>query len=336
MSPPEASWITEKVESRVLTSTVVMRGDVRPDLSMTIGVPSSVEGAGVLTRLPAAAGTELEEGAQVFEVSGRPVFILQGEVPVYRSMGPGDVGIDILQLQAALTRLGYSTESDGVFGKATARAVNDFYAAAWYVPEQPFTVAFGEMIFVPSFPARVQSSVTTLGPIGSSSGDPGQQVTDGSLVRLSTGALRVTTTIRADADGLLRVGMALQLLDEVTNTTFAATLTSIADQPSTDASGQTGRAAIVTPDEPLPATLVGANLRLTFTTAASDGEVLVVPLAAVSSSADGATRVSVLRAGKKDPVDVQVNVGISADGFVAVEPLETDGLKVGDLVVVGR
>jgi multidrug efflux pump subunit AcrA (membrane-fusion protein) len=64
--------------------------------------------------------------------------------------------------------------------------------------------------------------------------------------------------------------------------------------------------------------------------------VLVVPLAAVSASADATARVSVLAEGAIDPVDVPVEVGISADGFVAVEPVVAGALTVGDRVVVGR
>jgi len=56
----------------------------------------------------------------------------------------------------------------------------------------------------------------------------------------------------------------------------------------------------------------------------------------VSSTAGGATRVSVLEPGAVDPVDVPVTPGISADGFVAVTPADPVRLKPGDLVVVGR
>lgn len=156
------------------------------------------------------------------------------------------------------------------------------------------------------------------------------------LVTLAAGALVVTTSVRSGDEGLLRSGMAVELLDEVTGAVYGAVLGEIADSPSVDGAGQLSRAATVVPDEPLPASLSGVNVRVTVTAAASDGEVLVVPLAAVSSSADGTARVSVLADGAVDPVDVPVEVGISADGFVAVEPLAAGALSEGDLVVVGR
>jgi len=332
---PPASWITAVVERRVLESTVVMRGDVRPEVTVAVGVPSSVEGSGVVTRLPAAVGAELGEGVLAIEVSGRPVFVLQGSVPVFRSMSRGMGGADVWQLQLALARLGFRPDSNGVFGRATGVAVKSFYAAAGYPGVD--MVAFGEVLFVPSLPARVQSAVSALGPVVSGSGEgSGSQIDGSRLVTLSAGGLVVTTSVRAGDEGLVRAGMPVELLDEVTGTVYSGVMGEIADAPSVDGSGQLSRAATVIPDEPLPTTLSGVNVRVTVTAAASDGEVLVVPLAAVSVSADATARVSVLAEGAIDPVDVPVEVGISADGFVAVEPVVAGALTVGDRVVVGR
>ena len=504
---PSASWVTARVERRVLASTVVLRGDVRPEVSLAVGVPSSVEGAGVVTRVPPVVGSEVAEGSLVLGVSGRPVFVLRGDVPVYRSLKPGMSGADVAQLQAALVRLGFAPETSGVFGEATKVAVAEFYAAAGFEPipsattaadvsaaEQAVrqadtgltaaedglvkakaggtgsvvaaaqaglnqanralvdaeasrdeavknaqvaltnaqhaydaavanpgssqadrdaalaglvqaqtglaaatrhgddtvaaaadqvrvatlqlsearnandvqaaqaardnalasrdaaaaalaavvastgpTVAQGEMVFIPTAPARVQSAVTSLGPIGApaaAGSAPG--VDASSLGTLAAGDLVVSTAVRAGDEGLVRVGMPVELLDETTNTKYPGKLSTIADTPTTDASGTLSRAATVVPDTPLPASLAGTNLRVTITAAASDGEVLVVPLSAVSSTAAGATRVSVLEPGTANPVDVPVTAGISADGFVAITPTDPAGLKAGDLVVVGR
>jgi len=331
---PVASWITVPVEERVLASTVVVRGDVSPLVSLSMVVPSSVEGAGVVTRLPPAVGTEVVEGAVVIEVSGRPVFVVQGDVPTYRSLRPGMWGPDVWQLQSALFRLGFGGEVSGVFDRATEANVKALYKAAGYEPVDGNTVAFGELVFLPTFPARVQSGVSRLGPIvaGSATG-----VSDVSgLVVLSAGELLVTTAVRAGDEGLVRVGMGVEVLNETSGTIYTGHLATIATTATMDASGQMGRVATIATDEPLPASLTNVNVRVTITAAASDGEVLVVPLAAVSSAADTSTRVSVLAAGATTPVDVAVTAGISADGFVAVEPVVKGTLHVGDLVVVGR
>lgn len=505
---PRASWVTAAVERRVLTQTVISRGDVVPQVSAAVGVPSSVEGDPVVTGIGVAVGDEVDEGQRLVEVSGRPVFVLVGEVPVYRSLRPGMTGADVAQLQGALVRLGCgNTDPAGVYGDATKSCVASFYSDAGYepVPSSPTesvdvtaaeqavadaqatvdaaestfqaandgadgsqllsaqlelgsarrayndavaaaaaslaqaqadltfaqgeldrlrsdptatasdiaaaeadvgrklaavndatrsgnsavaaatdsvrlaevrltearnpdvtaefialgqamqardnavtalnalraitgpTVAQGEIVFVPSLPARVRAAVTTLGPIGSTSADQSATSTaPGQLVELSAGVLVVTMTLRPNEQPLVRSGTVVELLDEQTNTTYPAILSTVADNPTTGLDGQSGYRAVITPDEPLPVELTGANLRVTISAASTDTPTLVVPITAISSSADGTTSVSVLLAGASDPILVPVTAGLSADGFVAIEPLEADALGAGDRVVVGR
>lgn len=508
-SEPPASYVTAKVERRILTKTVIQRGDVRPEVSLEVGAPSSVEGDPVVTGIAVTQGADLAEGTKVIEVSGRPVFVLQGEVPVYRALRPGMTGADVSQLQAALTRLGHTADTDGRFGEATKAAVTALYTAAGYLPVpsstsfdadlaaaqqalvqaeaalklaqadlvkagagQPDsviaqaqatansaqravddaiakqstdaidaqaqldnakaaytrllgdpsadpndvdaaklavtqaesnlatvtradadavaaaqealnvanlaldealkggdraqaklavdsatatldaaatamdtlvavngpTVAQGEIVFMPTLPGRVRAAVSTLGPIaqaGAPANPDGGSATPAGLVSLAGGQLIITTSIRTSEAGLTRVGMPVELLDENTTTIYPAKISTIAEQPSTSADGQLGFAATITPDQPLPPELSGVNLRVTITAASTEIETLVVPLAAVSSSADGATRVSIVDNPNGTPVDVPVTAGLSADGFVAVEPTAAGALSEGDLVVVG-
>jgi hypothetical protein len=42
-----------------------------------------------VSRRAAAPGTELREGDAVFTTSGRPVFLLTGQQPAFRDLGPG-------------------------------------------------------------------------------------------------------------------------------------------------------------------------------------------------------------------------------------------------------
>ena len=509
-SEPPASYITAKVDRRILTKTVIQRGDVRPEVALEIGAPSSVEGDPVVTGIAVSQGAEVVEGTRVIEVSGRPVFVLQGAVPVYRALRPGMTGADVSQLQAALIRLGFTPDSDGRYGEATKAAVTALYTAAGYLPipsstsfdadlaaaqqamvqadaglktaqaelvkagiGQPNsmiaqaqatvnnaqravddavarqstdaidaqaqldtakanyarlvndptaapidvdaaklavteaesnlstvirsdadavasaqealyvaglaldeaqkggdkaqaqlavdtatatrnaaatavdtlaavngpTVAQGEIVFMSTMPARVQSGVSTLGPLvqAGSTANPGGNTSEAAgLVSLAGGQLIISTSIRSSEVGLTRVGMPVELLDENTTTTYPATIATIAEQPSTSADGQLGFAATITPYQPLPQELSGANLRVTITAASTESEALVVPLAAVSSSADGSTRVSMVDDPNGIPVDIPVSAGLSSDGFVAVEPTVAGALSEGDLVVVGR
>ena len=132
-APPKASWVTAVVERRVLTQTLITRGDVIPEVSASLRVPVSVVGDPVITDLAVAAGDDVVEGQRVIEVSGRPVFVLVGDVPVYRSLRPGMTGADVAQLQAALSRLGCPiTDAAGVYGPDTKACVGTFYADAGY------------------------------------------------------------------------------------------------------------------------------------------------------------------------------------------------------------
>lgn len=76
-----------------------------------------------------------------------------------------------------------------------------------------------------------------------------------------------------------------------------------------------------------------AAVKVTIKIGASDGKVLVVPLAAIRTSSDGKVRVQVERGGRLS--DVHVTVGLSAAGLVEVKA--TSGtLEQGDKVVVGE
>jgi peptidoglycan hydrolase-like protein with peptidoglycan-binding domain len=134
-APPTPSPILVSVEERVLTSDVVTRGTARFGLPQSISLaPSTLKtGTGIITTLP-ARGDQLEEGDILLTVSGRPVFVLQGDIPVYRDLFPGLTGEDVRQLEAALERLRFDPGPvDGVFDEETTAAVIDWYSSAGYV-----------------------------------------------------------------------------------------------------------------------------------------------------------------------------------------------------------
>lgn len=131
--PPEPSLITVPVERRVLSQNVVVRGTVRSSDAAEISV-SSLEST-IITRLVKTAGEEVDEGDVVIEVAGRPLIVLQGELPVFRNLIPTLEGPDVRQLEAALDRLGYdSGEIDGTYTASTAEAVADLYRDLGYSP----------------------------------------------------------------------------------------------------------------------------------------------------------------------------------------------------------
>ncbi len=139
--PPAASRITVPIERRVLSSSLVLSGEVRYNEPTPIRLGGSVgveEGeTQVITAVP-EVGQSINEGDLLFEVTSRPVFVLQGELPMYRRLATGSQGPDVLQLETALERLGFAPgQVDTVFDAATAAAITEFYTQSGYEAEGP-------------------------------------------------------------------------------------------------------------------------------------------------------------------------------------------------------
>lgn len=134
--PPEPSLITVEVEKLELSNTVVVRGTVRFSDSTDLTLNANYEGVSILTGVLAEQGSLIEDGQAVAEVGGRPVFVLQGELPAFRDLGPGTSGDDVLQLEEALTRLGFDPGPvDGTYDSDTADAVAALYEDRGYTPQ---------------------------------------------------------------------------------------------------------------------------------------------------------------------------------------------------------
>jgi len=133
--PPAPSMLTAAVERREMTDSVVLRATIATASRLDVAGPTLPEGTQpVVTRPAVAVGSTIEEGSVLAEVGGRPVFLLAGEVPVFRDMRPGDAGADIVQLQHALARLGLEPGAeDGNFGPSTEAALDRLYRSKGYL-----------------------------------------------------------------------------------------------------------------------------------------------------------------------------------------------------------
>ncbi len=133
--PPAPSPITVEVERTELVADVITRADVGYDdpVSLRLGGALGGRPSTLIVTSARERGDELVEGAAAVEVSGRPVFLLRGRIPVYRDLLPQAEGPDVLQVEEALARLGYfSGAPDEVWTPATEDAVEAWYAAAGY------------------------------------------------------------------------------------------------------------------------------------------------------------------------------------------------------------
>ena len=115
------------------------RGTARFGLPQPVSVaPSNLKaGPSLIATLP-VRNTQLEEGAILLTASGRPVFILQGELPAYRDLVPGSAGENVRQLEEALTRLGFDPgPADGTYDRRTSAAVARWYEYRGWEPFGP-------------------------------------------------------------------------------------------------------------------------------------------------------------------------------------------------------
>ena len=142
-APPPPSPIAVPVEMKTLESQVVTRGDTSFEGAIEVRVETAdLATKPVVTGAVPDVASSLQEGDVMLQVAGRPVILLGGELPTYRSLGPGSNGPDVQQLQEALIRLGYDPgAADGNYGALTANAVAELYQSIGYQPPVPETTS---------------------------------------------------------------------------------------------------------------------------------------------------------------------------------------------------
>jgi len=132
---PDAGLITVPVEMRELSNDVTIRADVGYADSVDVKIETGdLGGAAVVTGRVPEAGATLTGLSVALEVVGRPLIVLPGELPAYRTLRIGDSGPDVLQLKQALGAVGISagnTESN-VFDSATSAALQQLYDTVGY------------------------------------------------------------------------------------------------------------------------------------------------------------------------------------------------------------
>jgi peptidoglycan hydrolase-like protein with peptidoglycan-binding domain len=344
--PPPASLVTVPVERRTLKSTVVAQGTVAygaPSPVQLTGTVGGVEGTQLITKAP-AAGASLKQGDVALEVSGRPVFVLAGVVPMYRKLGLEAKGDDVKQLQKALRALGFSSPTSGTFDAATVAAVKRMYTKAGYDAviegDDPARVSVpsGEILFLPKLPLRMDTVTAQAG--AAASGQIGT-VTDSTVV--------VQGTLPSADAQLLHTGLPV-VLQLPNGTEIPGKLdalgkdAAVQTQPSVPASGAQQKPAdpqdsAATPlrfsaaDSAALAAFSGQAVKVTVDVATTGGDVLTVPVSAVVTGADGRARVHV-EVASGSTRDVFVKLGLTAMGAIQVTP-DGAALDAGDRVVVG-
>lgn len=343
---PEPSPILVPAEMRELSTDIITRGTGRFGSPQSVPLaPSALKPDGGIVTAVSDPGTELASGAVVASVAGRPVFLLAGEVPSYRDVGPGMSGADIQQLEQALAELGFDPgPRDGLFDEATGGAVAGLYRSKGYEPvmatepqlaeiQSPLAsmiagAAIGagvilpadEVLFLPSPPVRVSEVLTT----------PGMRA-DGDLMTVTDANVAIDSSVPIESAGLVATGMRVLIDEPDLGIEGEGVISFVAAGPGTNGvDGFHVYFEVAVPDA--PPNLINASVRLTIPTESTGGPVLAVPINALTLGADGASRVQVSRDGNLSFIEVRP--GLSAQGFVEVAAVAAT-LEAGDLVVIG-
>jgi peptidoglycan hydrolase-like protein with peptidoglycan-binding domain len=197
----------------------------------------------------------------------------------------------------------------------------------------------GEIVFVPVLPSNLTESYVALGA-----------TVQGVLGTLATTDTLITARVSRVDSALVAVGAAVEVEIRGAGVTTTGTVLSVgapaaSPQPGGEGSPPqqgTGRLEVtIAPDDPATVrNYVFWDARIVVSVAATDGEVLVVPVAALTVGPDQVSQLEVERAPATDASPavtevVKVEVGLTANGLAEVRPLEPGQLNEGDRVVIG-
>jgi peptidoglycan hydrolase-like protein with peptidoglycan-binding domain len=174
VAAPQLSASTANVERRTLAAVVSQAG-ILTYRARSDGSPYSAinQARGTYTKLP-AVGQVISQGRVLYRVNNRPVLLLHGSTPAYRTLSAGATGPDVAELNADLVALGYATRAQVAptptsFGSATTAAVKKIQAAV-KLP-QTGTLTLGQVVFEPTT-VRVTALLAQIG----GRAEPGQTV----------------------------------------------------------------------------------------------------------------------------------------------------------------
>jgi hypothetical protein len=231
-APPAAGPITVPVESRELSNDVTIRGDVVFDGAAEVRVETADLGErAVVTGQVPEVGATFDAGSIALEIAGRPVIVLPGGLPTYRTLRVGVSGPDVLQLKSALGALGIAAgdPTSDAYDAATAAGVAALYQRVGY-PVAPASDEEEEALkaaeqAVRSAQAEVASAEGALSSAGRG-GTTGAQVAEAdAAVRAAQRAAEVAQAALAD----LQAGCAAGIVTECGSAAFAAASSAVAD-----------------------------------------------------------------------------------------------------------
>ncbi len=302
----------------------VERGDLRDSAQAdgTLGYDKerkiNAGAAGTMTWTP-RTGSTVERNERLYEVEGRPVRLMYGSGPMYRTLKPGDEGRDVEQLERNLADLGYTGFTpDEEYTELTAAAVKRWQKsldakATGKVGPEDITFAPGKV--------RIKS-------VGAG---VGEQAQPGAPVLVTTGSERIVAFELDVAESQLAKAGTRVTVELPDGTTASGKVSSVGRtaKPGDDTQGEGPKVTLtVSFDEPgevggFDQSPVTVNL-----TGETRRDVLTVPVNALLALPGGGFGLQVVRGGTTR--EVKVELGMFAEGRVEVSGGGLrEGAKVG-------
>ncbi|MCW2544380.1 MAG: hypothetical protein JWM40_1932 [Frankiales bacterium] len=324
---------TAAVKRGALSDTISEYGTLtyraRPD-----GLPYSVinRASGTYTALP-TGGDTVSCGDVLYRVDDRPVLLLCGGTPAYRSLASGDSGSDVAELNANLVRLGYATRAqlDPSSPTFTPETASTLQKLQWKLHEdQTGSLDLGQVVFLPE-----SLRVAAVNGVIGGSAQPGVPV-----VSATSDTPEVQVNLDPSEQDAVKGGDRARItLPNQTSVTGRVTgLGAVARAPGgLDSAGSGGNAGAATIplylsiDQPDKARgLDQASVRVEILTVGVEN-VLSVPVTAIVATSDGGYAVEVAHAdSRRDLVTVTLGLFDDSKGRVQVE----GDVHEGDPVVV--
>ncbi len=265
---------------------------------------------GTITALP-AVGQVFTHGQVLYQVSTKPVVLLYGTVPAYRSLSEDMTGTDVAELNADLVALGDATSSQlnptsDLFGGATTTALG--------------SLALGDAVFLPSA-VRVTAVSATL---GGSAGGP--VLTASSTTRV------VTVALSAAQQSQVKGGdpVIITLPNSQTTPGVVWSVGTVATTPSGGGT-PTIQVVVIPTDAAATGSLDQAPVQVSIVTATVN-DALVVPVNALLALAGGGYAIETVNPrGVHHLVPVTLGLFDDAQGLVQVTG---SGVEAGLRVVV--
>jgi hypothetical protein len=282
---------------------------------------------GVYTKLP-NGGDRVGCGDVLYRVNDKPVLLLCGSTPAYRSLSEGERGPDVAELNANLVHRGYATRaqldpSSRSFSSRTASALEKLQSKLG--EDQTGSLGLGRVVFLPES-VRIAEVTGELG---------GSAQTGSKVLSATSDTLEVQLALDPSQQGEVKTGDPAQItLPGNTSVTGRVNrLGRVARAPGgqNTSAGAATIPAYLSLDHPGQARgLDEAPVQVEITTRGVE-HALNVPVTAIVGRSGGGFAVEIVRAhGQRELVAVKLGLFDTAGGRVQVE----GDVRQGDHVVV--